>query len=101
MADRKNTKRCQSCRWWDRSNNFRAIGRDWGLCHFWGGTAGRRIPGGFIDYSFGHEPLGCDTCEWHNSDPSKKAEAKIAGTMPEIKCEGHIMPRAEKEVRNG
>jgi len=89
MSDkRKKTPRCQSCRWWDRSNNFRAIERDWGLCHFWGRRSGSIISGGFVDYSFGHEPTGGDTCEHHNADPSTKANAQISGTMPVIKLEG-------------
>jgi hypothetical protein len=78
--------RCQSCRWWERSNNFRAIGRDWGLCHFFGGTAGNRIPGGFIDFSYGHEPRGADTCKWHNASPESRADAQ--SDAPSIKCEG-------------
>lgn len=82
--------RCSSCRWWDRSNNFRSIERDWGLCHFWGGTSGRRISGGFIDYSYGHEPTGGDTCDRHNADPSVKADAHLSGTMPVMKCEGKL-----------
>jgi hypothetical protein len=86
-------KRCQSCRWWERSNNFRAADRDWGLCHFWGGKSGRRILGGFIDYSFGHEPRGSDTCEWHNADPEKKPEAIAIGTMPDFKCEGDLVTK--------
>ena len=85
---RNKVGRCQSCRWWERSNNFRAIGRDWGLCHFWGGKSGRRIPGGFIDYSFGHEPRGCDTCSHHNADPATKADTIMSGDMPVMKCEG-------------
>ena len=88
--ERTNSRRCQSCRWWDRSNNYRAIGRDWGLCHFWGGKTGHRIPGGFIDYSYGHEPTGGDTCDWHNAEPTAKAEAHLSGTMPVIKCEGKL-----------
>ena len=82
--------RCKSCRWWDRSNNFRAIDRDWGLCHLWGGTTGHRIPGGFIDYSFGHEPRGSDTCAHHNASPETKAEIHMTGAMPPIKTEGEI-----------
>ncbi len=85
---RAKTPRCQSCRWWERSNNYAAIDRDWGLCHFWGGKSGMRIPGGFIDYSFGHEPTGADTCDWHNANPAMKPEAHGSGNMPEIKCEG-------------
>jgi hypothetical protein len=80
--------RCKSCRWWDRSNNFRAIGRDWGLCHFWGGKTGHRIPGGFIDYSYGHEPRGDDTCNWHNATPERRKDAE--GDMPMMKCEGEL-----------
>lgn len=83
------TPRCKSCRWWDRSNNFRQIDRDWGLCHFWGGHEGRRIPGGFIDYSVGHEPRGSDTCTWHNAPPERLEDAHENGPMPAIKCEGH------------
>lgn len=84
------TRRCQSCRWWDRSNNFRAIGRDWGLCHLWGGRIGRRLPNGlgFIDGTFGHEPLGGDTCDHHNAAPERKAEILSGGSMPLIKYEG-------------
>jgi hypothetical protein len=89
---RRMTRRCQSCRWWDRSNNFRAIGRDWGLCHLWGGKTGRRMLNGigFIDYSFGHEPLGADTCEHHNADPAQKASIQISGKMPPLKLEGEL-----------
>jgi len=81
-------RRCSSCRWWERSNNFRAKGRDWGLCHLWGGKSGRRIPGGWIDYSYGHEPRGDDTCEHHNCDPSNKDATIQTGTMPALKLEG-------------
>ena len=87
---RSKVSRCSSCRWWDRSNNFRAKDRDWGLCHFWGGTSGSRIPGGFIDFSFGHEPRGADTCDWHNAAPEAKATAQLDGKMPEIKLEGEL-----------
>ena len=66
---RKKTGRCQSCRWWERSNNFAAEGRDWGLCHFWGKRQGARIPGGFIDYTVGHEPRGAMTCDQHDASP--------------------------------
>lgn len=82
--------RCKSCRWWERSNNFRQMDRDWGLCHFWGGQTGHRIPGGFIDYSVGHEPRGSDTCDWHNAPPEKMTEAHDYGKMPDIKCEGNL-----------
>lgn len=85
------TARCQSCRWWDRSNNFRAIGRDWGLCHFWGGKAGHRTQLGFIDYSFGHEPRGADTCDQHNAKPETREDAQIAQPMPAMKCEGEFV----------
>jgi hypothetical protein len=87
---RSKVPRCVSCRWWDRSNNFRSVEKDWGLCHFWGGRTGMRTPRGFIDGTFGHEPSGADTCDWHNADPSKKAEAQLSGAMPELKCEGNI-----------
>jgi hypothetical protein len=87
---RAKTSRCSSCRWWERSNNFRAQDRDWGLCHFWGGRSGHRILNGFIDYSYGHEPRGSDTCDWHNADPSKKEAAHLDGKMPEMKCEGEL-----------
>lgn len=88
MTARPKTSRCSSCRWWERSCNFRTIDRDWGLCHFWGGKAGHRTSLGFIDYSFGHEPRGSDTCDWHNAKPEQKAEAQISGNMPSIKHEG-------------
>jgi hypothetical protein len=84
--------RCKSCRWWERSNNFRAADRDWGLCHFWGGRFGRRILGGFIDGSFGHEPRGADKCEWHNAPPDAKDGAQLDGSMPTMKCEGEVQP---------
>ena len=86
------TARCQSCRWWDRSNNFRAIGRDWGLCHMWGGNVGKRLPGGygFIDGSFGHEPRGSDTCLHHNAKPEHKDDIQRGGEMPQLKCEGEL-----------
>jgi len=87
---RKKTNRCQSCRWWERSNNFRAIGRDWGLCHFWGGRTGCRTPVGFIDGTFGHEPSGMDTCDFHNADPAAKSEAQLGGKMPAMMCEGKL-----------
>lgn len=90
MTARARKMSCSSCRWWDRSNNFTPKDRDWGLCHFWGGKSGHRIPGGFIDYSFGHEPRGADTCDWHNAEPDRKAEAQLSGTMPAIKCEGEL-----------
>jgi hypothetical protein len=85
----KRKPRCQSCLWWERSNNFRAVSRDWGLCHFWGGNRGFRIPGGFVDVSYGHEPRGSDTCGFHNSDPV------LRGTFapelaPRFKCEGEF-----------
>ena len=87
------TRRCQSCRWWERSNNFSAIGRDWGLCHLWGGKSGAAIENGngFIDYSFGHEPRGADTCEHHNADPAHKQNIQRGGEMPVIKCEGLLL----------
>jgi len=84
------TRRCKSCRWWERSYNFKTIDRDWGLCHFWGGKSGHGIHGGFIDYSFGHEPRGSDTCDWHNADPDKKELAQTEGNAPAIKCEGDL-----------
>jgi hypothetical protein len=89
-VSRKKTPRCQSCRWWERSNNFRAIERDWGLCHLWGGKTGRRIPGGVIDGTFGHEPRGADTCEHHNAEPSAKDAILQAGEMPMMKSEGEL-----------
>lgn len=88
MTDRK--MRCKSCRWWERSFNFRSADRDWGLCWFWGGRSGHRITGGFIDYSFGHEPRGSDTCENHNAPPESKPEAHTTGTMPSLKVEGEL-----------
>lgn len=87
---RAKTSRCKSCRWWDRSNNFKAEDRDWGLCHFWGGRTGQRMPLGFIDYSYGHEPFGSDTCDWHNAGPEAKSKARIDGPMPALKCEGML-----------
>ena len=71
---------------------YRAIERDWGLCHLWGGKTGRRMLNGlgFIDYSFGHEPLGADTCEHHNADPAQKASIQISGKMPPLKLEGEL-----------
>jgi hypothetical protein len=92
MTARTKVARCQSCRWWERSNNFRAIGRDWGLCHLWGGKSGARLPNGdgFIDFSFGHEPRGSDTCEHHNADPVHKQNIQRGGEMPQIKCEGEL-----------
>jgi len=84
--------RCQSCRWWERSSNFRAISRDWGLCHLWGGNSGSRLPGGFgfIDYSYGHEPRGADTCDHYNTDPKNRDEVLMDGKMPDHKCEGEL-----------
>jgi hypothetical protein len=81
------TKRCSSCRWWERSNNFVAVGRDWGLCHFFGGKVGYRIAKGFIDATYGHEPRGSDTCDFHNSDPSLKG-AIMPDLRPKPKCAG-------------
>jgi len=76
---RAKTPRCKSCRWWDRSNNYRAMDRDWGICHFWGGRhVGARIHGGFIDMTVGHEPRGSNTCDWHDADPS------LRGTVPAV-----------------
>lgn len=91
MTARAKVPRCSSCRWWERSNNFRSQDRDWGLCHFWGGRSGHRTQIGFIDYSFGHEPRGGDTCEWHNTSPEKKGSAHLEGVMPEIKCAGDLL----------
>ena len=88
MKVRTKVPRCQSCRWWERSNNFRAIGRDWGLCHLWGGKSGHRIGNCFIDYSYGHEPSGSDTCDHHNADPNSRDSILLDGNMPPIKCEG-------------
>ena len=76
------TARCSSCRWWERSNNFRAIGRDWGLCHFWGGNIGFRIGQAFIDRTVGHEPRGSDTCAWHNAEPDERLHIHQVGAMP-------------------
>jgi hypothetical protein len=81
------TGRCKSCRWWDRSNNFKAIDRDWGACHFWGKRAGFRIANGFIDGWAGHEPRGSDTCGLHNSDPTLREIADV-NLAPRIKTEG-------------
>lgn len=82
------TARCKSCRWWERSNNFRQAERDWGLCHFWGGEHfGARIPNGFIDYTVGHEPRGADTCGFHNADPSLRGTVP-ASIAPKMKCGG-------------
>lgn len=100
----KRTNRCQSCRWWERSNNFRAISRDWGLCHFWGGRTGGRTPLGFIDGTFGHEPTGMDTCDFHNADPVAKANAHEIGIMPEMKCGGelpHVARRRDAAIDRG
>lgn len=89
MTARGKVPRCSSCRWWERSNNYRAQDRDWGLCHFWGGRTGRGIPGlGFIDGSFGHEPRGSDTCDHHNAKPEAKADAILHDNMPALKLEG-------------
>lgn len=72
---RARTMRCMSCRWWEESCNFRAKERDWGLCHFWGGKSG-------------HEPRGCDTCNYHNAEPGQREAAWRAGAMPAIRLEG-------------
>ena len=87
MTARVKTPRCKSCRWWERSNNFRTADRDWGLCHFWGKKAGHSIPSGFIDYTVGHEPSGADTCNQHNSEPGLRGQD---GLKPPsiILCEG-------------
>jgi hypothetical protein len=45
---------------------------------------------GFIDFSFGHEPRGSDTCEHHNADPVHKQNIQRGGEMPQIKCEGEL-----------
>ena len=87
---RARVARCSSCRWWDRSNNFRAKDRDWGLCHLWGGTSGHRMLNSFIDYSYGHEPRGSDTCAHHNASPEHKDGIQSGGDMPQIKCEGEL-----------
>ncbi len=87
---RKKVPRCQSCRWWDRSNNYSAIGRDWGLCHLWGGKSGRRLGNGFIDYTYGHEPRGADTCTHHNADPEHKDAILLGGYMPVLKFGGEL-----------
>ena len=81
---RKKVARCKSCRWWDRSNNFRSADRDWGLCHFWGKREGARIPNGFIDYTVGHEPQGGMTCDQHNADPAARGQDGL--TPPAIVC---------------
>ena len=87
---RAKVPRCTSCRWWERSNNFTSAQRDWGLCHFWVGKSGRRIPLGFIDYSYGHGPRGADTYEWHKKAPERKKDARFGGKMPEMKCDGEL-----------
>ncbi len=87
ILPRAKVPRCKSCRWWERSNNFRSQDRDWGLCHMFGGRAGARMGGGFIDFSYGHEPLGSDTCDFHNADPSIQGTVPTA-LHPKHKCEG-------------
>lgn len=86
----KREPRCKSCRWWDRSGNYKAADRDWGLCHFWGGKSGHAFPSGFVDYSHGHEPRGSDTCDFHNADPALKGTI-AAELAPREKCEGVLI----------
>ncbi len=82
------TDACARCRWWERSNNARKIAADWGLCHFWGGRSGHGVAGiGFIDYSYGHEPRGGDTCGAFNADPTLRGTIPKA-LSPKPKCEG-------------
>jgi len=88
MTSRAKIPRCSSCRWWDRSNNFSTKDRDWGLCHFWGGKSGKKTRLGFIDFSWGHEPRGSNTCDWHNAKPEAKEAAILEGAMPKIMMEG-------------
>ena len=88
MTPRAKSGRCKSCRWWERSNNFRAEDRDWGLCHFWGKRVGYRIQGGgFIDGTVGHEPRGSGTCEQYTADPSLRCKEGLRPPTV-ILCEG-------------
>lgn len=82
--------RCLSCRWWERSSNFKSEERDWGLCHLWGGRSGHISSGMALDYTFGHEPRGSDTCEYHNADPVSKEPILQTGKMPILKTEGEF-----------
>ena len=84
------TPRCKSCRYWERSYNFRAEDRDWGLCHFWGKQSGYHAAGVFMDFWDGHEPRGSDTCGWHNADPVVRDQARSSPTAerPAWKTEG-------------
>ena len=84
--------RCKSCRWWERSFNFKTYERDWGLCHFWGRRAGANVGNAFIDFTVGHEPRGCCYCGFHNADPSLLGQIP-KDLAPKMMAEGEFEPQ--------